>query len=623
MKRKTVAALILVALVVVSGHFFLRGAAKQEGFRPVDEMKEGTPWTHTEFLDNPDNFQFAIVSDRAGGRREGVFSRAVEKVNLLQPEFVLSVGDLIRGYTDDEALLREERDEFEDRVSRLEMPFFYVLGNHDISNPVMAGVWEKRYGRRYYSFIYKDVLFLCLDSVDLPDHRFGIGEKQAAWARGVIGEHQDVRWTFVFMHAPLWLSEEWATPENKGATRFGQVEEALKGRPYTVFAGHHHTYTKYVRHNQHYFALATTGGGSRLGGASTGQFDHITWVTMAKDGPRISHLLLDGILDENVLTEETKKMQRALAEVLTLPGIELPENKETIDVEHTFVNPLDAAIEMQYTWNTIDTHWTIRPAEGVLEFGPKGEAQFNMTASFDRSNTAPLPVMEFDVLKEGKKILQAGNRLQPLIRRKASVTRIDAAGVINGVVSAGEYGDAEFNGEFIDYRGLGVPEHQTRFLLAYNEKALYVAVVSDEDEPEAISVQPRDRDGELWRDDSVELFIDATFDRKTYHQFAANTRDDQLDAIGGPDHGNWGDLKWNAEWQVKTKIGKTSYVTEFAIPFASLDVPAPKPGTTWGLNICRSRQPGGKRSDVTEMGAWSIPYANFHQPTHFGIVTFK
>ncbi|MCP4848140.1 MAG: hypothetical protein GY899_09370, partial [Verrucomicrobiaceae bacterium] len=55
------------------------------------------PWTHTKFLNNPDHFQFAIVSDRTGGVRRGIFPRAVRKLNELQPEFVMSVGDLITG----------------------------------------------------------------------------------------------------------------------------------------------------------------------------------------------------------------------------------------------------------------------------------------------------------------------------------------------------------------------------------------------------------------------------------------------------------------------------------------------------------------------------------------------
>ena len=44
---------------------------------------EKKPWTGKSFLNDPFEFQFAIVSDRTGGVREGVFPRAVDKLNEL------------------------------------------------------------------------------------------------------------------------------------------------------------------------------------------------------------------------------------------------------------------------------------------------------------------------------------------------------------------------------------------------------------------------------------------------------------------------------------------------------------------------------------------------------------
>src|SRR5262245_27835034 len=43
------------------------------------------PVTHLKLNNDPDDFQFAIVSDRTGGHRAKVFSRAVAQLNLLQP----------------------------------------------------------------------------------------------------------------------------------------------------------------------------------------------------------------------------------------------------------------------------------------------------------------------------------------------------------------------------------------------------------------------------------------------------------------------------------------------------------------------------------------------------------
>ena len=49
-----------------------------------------------------------------------------------------AASDLIEGYTKDEARMAAEWREFQSYVHRLQMPFFYVPGNHDMSNPAMA-----------------------------------------------------------------------------------------------------------------------------------------------------------------------------------------------------------------------------------------------------------------------------------------------------------------------------------------------------------------------------------------------------------------------------------------------------------------------------------------------------
>ena len=258
------------------------------------------PWTHLEFNDRPDNFQFAIVTDRTGGRRPGVFARAVEKINLLEPEFVVSVGDLIEGYTEDPGQWALEWSEFESMVDDLQMPFFFCAGNHDISNLPMSKDWTRRFRRSYYHFVYHGCLFLVLNSEDPPKsgNPYHIGERQRAWAVKVLKQNARVRWTFVLVHKPTWTYPE----ADHAALGWKTVEDALAGRKYTVFAGHKHTYARYIRHGREYYMLATTGGGSNLSGIGNGKFDHFVWVTMQDDGPVIANLLLDGIQTRNIRT---------------------------------------------------------------------------------------------------------------------------------------------------------------------------------------------------------------------------------------------------------------------------------------------------------------------------------
>ena len=81
---------LLVSFLLVLSYQFLLA---QQPSVIIDKTGSVHPWNHLNLNNDPDNFQFAIVTDRTGGHRPGVFEDAVHKLNLLQPEFVMSVGD--------------------------------------------------------------------------------------------------------------------------------------------------------------------------------------------------------------------------------------------------------------------------------------------------------------------------------------------------------------------------------------------------------------------------------------------------------------------------------------------------------------------------------------------------
>ncbi len=301
-------------------------ACKSEAPEPAEfyhEISGGpTPWTSEVFEPTESDFTFAIISDLTGGERPGIYSRAVAQLNLLDPTFVLSVGDLIEGGTEDTLQLKKEWDSFDARTSKLTMPFFHLGGNHDLTNPEMRSFWNKRYGPRYYHFRYRDVLFLMMDSEDysekrmyeiyqardtalrvingelegiyeestyyhMPERRLGsLGSEQLAYFKEVLEAQKDVRWTFVLMHKPLWLRED-----NNG---LADLETVLKGRNYTVINGHFHSFSHRNRLGMDYYMLGTTGGAQNL--EDPNAFDHISLVRMA-DNPVITHLKLEGILN--------------------------------------------------------------------------------------------------------------------------------------------------------------------------------------------------------------------------------------------------------------------------------------------------------------------------------------
>jgi len=232
------------------------------------------------------------------------------------------------------------------------------------------------------------------------------------------------------------------------------------------------------------------------------------------------------------------------------------------------------------------------------------------------------PVLRAASAGEGAAVLMLREAGAKIETPSAKVARVAKPPQVDGVIAEGEYGEAEAVGDFVRMRGNGKPPQGTRFLIAYDEKAVYIGVIADEPEPKSIVSRRRQRDGDVWRDDDVEVFVDARHDWRTYHQFAVNFRGAQYDGIGGPKHGRYGDVEWNADWQVAAKVGEKECVVEFAIPHAALGVAPPKPGQKWGLNVCRQRF-GGRRRSWAEQSAWSATYWSFHAPWVFGTIEFQ
>ena len=325
---------LTVCLAIAAAAFSNNG--KLTVFDLTVAQEERNPWTHLRVNNDPADFQFAIVSDRTGGHRPGVFSRAVDQLNLLQPEFVVSVGDLIEGYSKDQAKLTSEWKEFQTYAGKLQMPFFYVPGNHDLTNELQEQMWKDKFGRKHYHLVYRDVLFLMLNSTD-PAGKEGVGEQQLAYIRKALDENPNPRWTFVFLHHPLWNS---AALEKNG---WLDVEKALLGRQYTVFAGHIHRYHKFVRQGQNYYQLATTGGGSKMRGLRYGEFDQIAWITMKKGGPIMANVLLDGVFGEDMKPISSDE-----------PGVNVTGRRATYPVRGQVLHEGSPTAQAQVTFHLFD-----------------------------------------------------------------------------------------------------------------------------------------------------------------------------------------------------------------------------------------------------------------------------
>jgi len=288
------------------------------------EQTEQKPWKHTQFDNADDKFSFAIFSDLTGGERPEIFKVAIEQLNLLRPELIVNVGDLIAGAKDAPSEWHQQWNSFDERANKAFAPIFYAGGNHDLTGQLARDIWKERNGSRYYHFRYKDVLFLVFDTEDntiermdeikqirleginiyktqgpeafketayakLPERISGtVGIEQTNYFLDIISKNTDVRHTIILIHKPAWKKE--------GEQNFASIEKALSQEPYSVFYGHTHVYKYEQRYGRDYINLATSGG--KFFPEDGPSFDHITWITIDNEGISMANLKMEGILDK-------------------------------------------------------------------------------------------------------------------------------------------------------------------------------------------------------------------------------------------------------------------------------------------------------------------------------------
>jgi len=479
------------------------GVAQKKPTIYIDIPTEKKPWNHIEWNESPEQFQFAIVTDRTGGHRPGVFPTGIKKLNLLQPEFVMSVGDLIEGYTRDTVQLNAEWKEFKSFIEPLEAPFFYIPGNHDITNEVMEEKWEELFGVSYYHFVYKDVLFLCLNS---EDNRRGSGrgtvdDQQYEYIKKTLEENAGVKWTMVFIHQPLWVQQD--------TKRWKDVEQLLADRNHNVFAGHYHRYWKTKRNNGKYIVLATTGGGSPLRGKAYGEFDHVVWATMTKEGPILANLFLDGIWDENVVTPELVNLVRNKPFPVKIAPVfvEEPQQEEMTAVVKA-TNHSDTKMHVSLTgYTNAKLHYQLEKTS--FEVAPNDVATFNLNMkNLDKtavSNLSAFTVnadITYEFEKQPNVSFSSELKYQPFFKntiKKVAKLRVD--GNLKEWVDADWISVDSWDGSPFNFTG---PEDcSMKFATAYDEDNFYVAIDLTDDK---VFIN---QEASFWSQDAIILGLDA------------------------------------------------------------------------------------------------------------------
>ena len=152
---------------------------------------------------------------------------------------------------------------------------------------------------------------------------------------------------------------------------------------------------------------------------------------------------------------------------------------------------------------------------------------------------------------------------------------------------------------------------QSHAQVCYDARNLYVRFRCPAPDPATLTGEVRERDGAVWQDDAVELFLDPGKTGAHSYQFIANCKGSQYD-------GRDGESGWNGEWAASAAVDPEAreWVCALTIPFATLDRGAPAPEAQWGVNFCADSAAAGENS------AWADVPGKYDQPALFGLLRF-
>jgi 3',5'-cyclic AMP phosphodiesterase CpdA len=169
-----------------------------------------------------DEFKFVFMTDiHLTQQKDAVpgFMQAINTINGLHPDFVITGGDLIMDalqerYSAADSLYAL----YTSTAKNLTMPLYNTMGNHEIYGIMRIGkadtlnpeygekMFEKKLGKSYYSFNHKNSKFIVLNSIEDTGKKSYIGkidDAQMAWIKDELKETDKITPIVVITHIPF------------------------------------------------------------------------------------------------------------------------------------------------------------------------------------------------------------------------------------------------------------------------------------------------------------------------------------------------------------------------------------------------------------------------------------
>ncbi|MDY7010297.1 MAG: sugar-binding protein [Planctomycetota bacterium] len=574
MVMRKVLGILTVAIVFVLAGCFVNPTKPN---KPTD-LSDIAGWRGAA-VNSPDTFRFVVLSDRTGGHIPGLWAQSVAETNRLKPDFVMFIGDLIEGYTDDEKEIRRQWTHIDAITRRLDAPFFYCPGNHDVLPDACRKIYTELHGvagKAWYSFDYRRCHFIVADSSAMIGKDKKLADDQWAWLKkDLAGANKVSDHVFVFIHHPM----------NYGSRipSWNRLRKMLDAKKTTVFSGHWHSPLSYdLEDGVPYYMISATAAGS--GGApenpnrEIGEFQSYAHVVVDRGKPTISFVPLGEILPHDFIDRSVILRLRTLIEAATLGSVTGAGGEVTLKLPNT----TDADAACRLTWTGRDK-WFVGGRPGIetitIPAGKTIERTYRIAPS-GPGEISPVLFIHYEITAESR-TMQITRKLP--LQIVASLTARPVKSItIDGKLD--DWADASTHltntRERVKYKpeawsGQEDCSFDTR--IGYDDENLYLAIDVTDD------VVVGSEGGSQWERDGVMIFWDPRPPDQRGGRFADPCKMVRIWAS----HVTIGLQKGTIQGcRMVSRRREGGYTFELAIPFSAIDKDfKPAAGQTFGLEI--------------------------------------
>lgn len=553
-------------------------------------------------------FRFIVWGDTQF-QNESIFDQFIQKTELLNPKFVLHVGDMIHGYNYSEELTRKQWSKFFKQITPLSVPFYPTPGNHDITTgemePVYNEIWQEK--SSYYSFEYRNSFFIILNLFENQEF-YKISLPQEKWLIKTLQVNQSKKNIFISLHPPLHLTDSsyW--------NKFHQI--FVKSNVRAVFTGHSHIYDFQNIDGIDYFCLNTSGNLGTINNHLAGASRHILMVDVDDDRLNYSVITTNDIVPHDIVNPNERARAKQFWEnnkTISFPDISNRDLDTTVSL--TIKNQSDITRIFKLHWQSELNNWSFEPCMQFIEIEKFSSLQVSFRIKAGKGNylRKVLPKLMVESVYTTLNKIETSSKYfyQTYIPLKVNALFTNEEIKIDGNFDEQTWHGVEgITNLFTDIMNTQAKE-KTNVKIAYDDNNIYVAINGEEPNPMGLLALAHGELPLVFGDDDYEIFFDSNRDLTTFFRLMVNPAGTILSS--GPKG------RYSFNFEVKTKIGENFWNAEFKIPFSEFDIKKPVKTAVWGFNVRRHRQQAEiNQSDWSKMENHP-PY----QPEYFGLLIFN